>query len=287
MCIIRPYTWYGGKIRFLIPLWFLIPRHSVWVEPFMGSAALTLNHPRSMHEVVCDIDSDLICFMRTLADSGKYKNLMEQLGRLEYSEETFLTAKQHKANGYAGLDDVGRSVMVYVTISQSFNSVRKSFSRGKSTQQYKEDILFYLPKVHERLQGVEILNGDALDIIHDYKHNADAFLFLDPPYRKDLRGKSAGKVYTVEMPDVEQIRFLETVKDASCKAMLCGYRSDTNDLYDKYLLSHGWKCYKVMDIVKACQTKEHKDMGHEFIWVNYQLPELAKYVISMEEYSSL
>ena len=71
--------------------------------------------------------------------------------------------------------------------------------------------------------------------------------------------------------------------------MLCGYKTEQGiDLYDRYLLPHGFKCYKLTDIVKACQvSREHKDMGHEFIWVNYELPENAKYVISMEEYNSL
>lgn len=286
MCIIRPYTWYGGKIRFLIPLWFLIPRHLVWVEPFMGSAALTLNHAKSKREIICDMDSDLIFFMRTLADQRKGTQLIKRLYQLEYSEETFLHAKQQRENGYAGLDDVERAAMIYVTITQSFNSTRKNFSRGKNSWQYRTDIMFHLTKVHERLQGVEILKRDALEVIRQHKNNPDAFLFLDPPYRKPLRGKGAGNVYAVEMPEDEQIHLLETIRDSVCKVMLCGYRAESNDLYDEYLIPYGWKCYKVKDIVKACQTIEHKDIGHEFIWVNYQLPEAAKYVISLKEYGT-
>ena len=59
-----------------------------------------------------------------------------------------------------------------------------------------------------------------------------------------------------------------------------------NDLYDIYLLPYGWKCYKLAEVVKACQGK-NKNMAEEFIWINYELPDSAKYVISMKEYSSL
>lgn len=70
--------------------------------------------------------------------------------------------------------------------------------------------------------------------------------------------------------------------------MLCGYKTETGtDLYDAYLLPYGWHCYKLADIVKACQTTKQKDIAQEFIWVNYELPEMAKYVISMKEYQSI
>lgn len=69
--------------------------------------------------------------------------------------------------------------------------------------------------------------------------------------------------------------------------MLCGYKAkEGKDLYDIYLLPYGWKCYKLAEVVKACQGK-NKSMAEEFIWVNYELPESAKYVISMKEYNSM
>lgn len=82
---------------------------------------------------------------------------------------------------------------------------------------------------------------------------------------------------------------LKTMRSARCKIMLCGYKTEKGvDLYDKYLLPYGWKCYKLADIVKACQvTKAKKDIAQEFIWVNYELPTSAKYVISLKEYNSL
>lgn len=283
MCIIRPFTWYGGKLRFIQWLQFLIPSHTIWCEPFMGSAAFTLNHSRSEREIINDFDSDLVCLMRTLKNQQNYREFIKSLLTLEYSEKVFQTAKDYKKNKYYGLTDVERALWEYVLISQSFNSSRKSFSRGNTTFNYHMDILHNLPKVHDRLQNVEIRQGDAITLIENLKDYENTFMYLDPPYLAETRAKGARNVYGKEMSDPEQIRLLNTIQQAKCKIMLSGYKSE---LYDRYLLPYGFKRYKLCDIVKSCQYVKNgkKDIAEEFIWVNYQLPDTAKYLISLKEY---
>lgn len=288
---IRAYRWYGGKLRMVDTILFLIPKHTAYYEPFMGSAAVLLNHPRSELEVINDLDSDIVHFMQTLADREKGKVLVERLSKLWYGKSEFENAMACKYRNYEGLDDIDKAVMVYTLITQSFNCTRKAFSEKayKDTWTYRMDIQFHLPKVYERLENVRIKNMNGIDLLGKIVDNPDAFAFVDPPYRKELRGKGADKAYACELPQVEQVRLLETIKNAKCKIMLCGYRSNSGvDLYDRYLLPHGWKCYKLADVVKACQSMDgHKDMAEEFIWVNYELPKQAKYVISMKTYSSI
>lgn len=94
-------------------------------------------------------------------------------------------------------------------------------------------------------------------------------------------------MYACELPDNEQRRLLETVRSCQYKVLLCGYKEQgKEDLYDRFLLPYGWKCYKLKDLVKTCQVKKQKDVGQEYIWVNYKLPDLARYTISMKEESS-
>ena len=286
MYIIRPFTWYGGKLRMLLELLCLIPLHTVWCEPFMGSAVVTLNHARSEKEIINDFDSDLVNFFKVLQDHNKGRRMIEKLLTLEYSKETFEIAKQYKKNKYDGFSDVERAVWEYVLIFQSFNSVRKSFSKGKTTFNYQMDILTNLFEVQSRLKNVDIRQGDGVALIDSLKDNEEAFLFLDPPYVADTRAKGARDIYGKEMSDHEQIRLLETIQHAKSKVLLCGYESR---LYDEYLLTHGYKRYKLCDIVKACQFVEgrKKDIAEEYIWVNYELPFAAKYAISLKEYSCL
>ena len=78
---------------------------------------------------------------------------------------------------------------------------------------------------------------------------------------------------------------LETIKDADCKIMLCGYADENGDcLYDEYLFPYGWKRYKLADLTQACERVEkgkERKAGKEFIWVNYTLPECAEYFIAL------
>lgn len=283
MYIIRPFTWYGGKLRMLLELLCLIPLHTIWCEPFMGSAVVTLNHARSEKEIINDFDSDLVNFFKVLQDQTKGRQMIDKLLKMEYSRETFETAKQYKKDKYTGFSDVERAVWEYVLISQSFNKTRKSFSESKDTFKFHMDILQNLFEIQKRLKNIEIHQGDGTALIDSLKDKKDAFLFLDPPYVADTRAKGARNVYGKEMSDPEQVRLLKTIQHAKSKILLCGYESR---LYDEYLLPYGYKRYKLCDIVKACQFVEgkEKDFAEEFIWVNYELPFSAKYAISLKEY---
>lgn len=266
-----------------------MPEHETYAELFMGAASLYLNHPRSPVEIINDLDSDLAMFWKTLADRKQGKKLVELLCNLQYDKTVFDEALKHRNNHFRGLDDVQKAVAIYVLISQSFNATRKNFSRTgyKDTETYQADIISNLPAVYERLAGVEVLNKNAIDLIEKFSENEDAFLFLDPPYRHDLRGKGATSAYACELPHCEQVRLLKAIRHAKCKILLCGYKSEKNDLYDTYLLPHGWKCYRLCEVVKACQVSKVKDMAQEYVWVNYELPKLAKFVINTTECSSL
>lgn len=112
--------------------------------------------------------------------------------------------------------------------------------------------------------------------------NANAFVLLDVPYLPEMRASNALDIYGYEMSTKEHIHMLETIRDAKCCIMLCGYRrKNGNDLYDEYLIKHGWKHYKLAELVKSCQNKKEKDIAEEWIWVNYELPSFAKYVIDL------
>lgn len=285
----KAFSWYGGKNRMTHRINFLIPEHTAYYEPFMGSAAVLLNHPRSRLEVINDLDPDIYHFMKTLADREKGRALIGRLWGAWHGRAFFEEALCARQDNYGGLDDVEKAAMIYILITQSFNCTRKSFSRGgyRNTSDYRDDIQFNLPQVHERLRDVRIRNMDGIDLLGRIASHESAFAFVDPPYRKELRGKNADRAYACELPHDQQVRLLETIQDAKCRIMLCGYRSEEGtDLYDSLLLPHGYKCHKLMDIVKACQNKENKDIAQEFIWVNYRLPDIAGHVISLREYGT-
>lgn len=283
--VIKAFRWYGGKVRMVETIKALFPDFIEYYEVFAGSGAVLLNQSRKQCMVLNDLDEELYHFWNILANRTIGQDLVQNLMKLEYSEAVFNKALEYQKCHFNDLDDVEKAMQIYILISQSFNCTRKNFSaKGyKDTNAYRRDIAFNMPKVYGRLDGVRILNVDGIELLSKIKNKPDAFAFCDPPYRKELRGIGADNAYKCEMSDSEQIRLLETIQDAHCKIMLCGYKVQTGqDLYDTYLLPHGWKCYKLAEIVKSCQTKKKKDIGQEFIWINYELPPTAKYIISMK-----
>lgn len=286
----RFFRWYGGKIRMLEKLEALIPEHQIYLEPFVGSGALALNHIRSPVEIINDLDGDIINLFRVMSDREKGRELTDRLLKVPYDRKIFNAVREEQKNNFTGYNSIEKAVLTYILISQSFNATRSSFSKGgyASTELYHMDMLDNLPKVYERLENVQIYNVDALDLLSCYVDNPEVFAFLDPPYRHDLRGKNADKVYKCEMSETQQIKLLKIIQNAQAKILLCGYKAEKGiDLYDAYLLPYGWKCYKLMEVPKSAQNKSTKDFATEYFWCNYELPMWAGYYISQKEYSSL
>lgn len=284
------FRWYGGKIRMLEKLEALIPEHQIYMEPFIGSGALALNHIRSPVEIINDLDGDIANLFRVMSDREKGNELIERLSHVAYDRTVFDAAREEQRNNFKGYNSIEKAVLTYIMISQSFNAARSSFSKGgyASTELYHQDMLDNLPRVYERLEHVKIFNVDALDLLECYVDNEKVFAFLDPPYRHDLRGKNANKIYKCELSEIQQIRLLKIIRNAKAKILLCGYKAEKGiDLYDAYLLPYGWKCYKLMDVPKSAQNKATRDIATEYVWCNYELPIWSGYYISLKEYSTL
>lgn len=284
------FRWYGGKIRMLEKLEALIPEHKIFLEPFVGSGALALNHIRSPVEIINDLDGDIINLFRVMSDREKGRELIDRLLKVPYDRKIFDAVREEQKNNFTGYNSIEKAVLTYILISQSFNATRSSFSKGgyASTELYHQDMFDNLPKVYERLENVKIYNVDALDLLPCYVDNPKAFIFLDPPYRHDLRGKNADRAYKCEMSETQQIKLLKIIGNAQAKILLCGYKAEKGiDLYDVYLLPYGWKCYKLMEISKSAQKKDAKDFATEYVWCNYELPIWSGYYISLREYSTL
>lgn len=264
------FEYYGGKNRISDKLNDLMPESKIYIEPFVGSGATLLNRARSGMEIINDFDSAISNFYKVLADGETGKELLEKIYRLPYDEKLFDMAHEHQGNNFYKVSDFDKALLTFVLVTQSYNSARRQFSRGDcQTGSYQRKIRSNLPKVYERLQGVQVQNRNALDIITDMKDNPDVQMYLDPPYLHSLRGEGADKAYFKEMEYIDHVRMLETIRDAKCRILLSGYHAGKNDLYDAYLLPHGWKSQELTKVIKSSQRQKERDIASEWVWLNY------------------
>ena len=280
--------WTGGKYRVLGILYPLFPDCEEYYEPFLGSGAVLINKPRAYREVANDLDRELYILHKVMADKASEEELLKRLRALGENEAVFEealeTLEEYKeCVGLTREDEIRIAMSKYVSVSLSFNGTGRNFSSSGKLRVAGYEGTFKFDTICDRYQGVEFHNMDGVELMEEVKRNQNAFVFADPPYVQGLRGNK--KIYKCEMGDEVQIRMLETIKNAACKIMLCGYADENGDsLYDEYLFPYGWKRYKLADLTQACERVEkgkERKAGKEFIWVNYTLPECAKYFIAL------
>lgn len=278
--LIKFFSWIGSKLRCFREIIMLIPYETeFYYEACAGGAAVLLNKHRHKYECINDLDPELYNLYKLMSDKVKGKILLKRLFSLKHDEVLFNKAREAQKNEFKGLDKLDMAVMTFILITQSFNAGRKSYRKNVSQRDYTFELNKHLPRVFKRLQNVEVKNMDAIELIDSIRENDKAFVLLDVPYLHELR--KSKNIYEFEMPTDWHKKMLETIRDAKCKIMLCGYREkDANNLYDEYLAPYGWKHYKLADLPKSCQNKDTKDIAEEWVWLNYRPNMCSRYFIN-------
>lgn len=266
------FAYYGGKTRFAPWIASLLPTHRVYVEPFAGSAAVLLAKAPVRHEVLNDLDGQVVNFYRVLRE--RCEDLELAVSLTPYSREEYALADFDEP----GIDDLERARRWWVRSTQGFGqSATKATGWSISTQQNSprmHQITNRMPRfaaVAERLRHVFIENQPALDIIERHASTSDACLYLDPPYLASTR--TAPNCYRHEMGDDDSHRALAaSVEDAKAHVVVSGYASP---LYDEDLFA-GWHRVERQVVRRAGNGRTRRlDNAVEVLWSNRPLADAA------------
>lgn len=198
----------------------LIPRHTVYVEPFAGGAAVFFAKPwpkatnnNHYREVLNDKDKRIINFYQQLRDNGQV--LCDKLALTLCSEDENKTAKDLNCE-----DKLEAARRYYVNVQQSFSNVigggwiRNVFSRNSAATWANK--INQLPDYIDRMASVYIACDDALKIIKQWD-SPQTFFYCDPPYPNADQGHYHG--YT--MQDFQAL--VDTLKDVQGSFILSNY----------------------------------------------------------------
>lgn len=196
----KPFAYYGAKINLSPEIIKLIPKHTVYVEPFCGSATIFFTKPfpqvtNSHHyrEVLNDHDESIINFFKILQDEKLSVELAEKINLTPYSEKVHRESKifdrENKLNW---------AYQFYANAQMSFSGKigagwrRATFGRNAAMSFSNSSDLRYFA---ERLLTVYLSCDDALKIIKDWD-SPQTFFYLDTPYPEADQGHYAG--YTTD-----------------------------------------------------------------------------------------
>jgi len=196
-----PISYYGGKQRMSRHIVPLIPRHTVYVEPFAGGLSVMFAKPypevtnhQHYREVVNDLNSNLVNFYQVLRTRGD--ELRQALELTLYSREEYDLSKTPYPDD---LDSLERARRYYFNLNTSFTS-KENGGLGRSVVgpnhafQFKSKV-DRLGEVVDRFSGVYVENRDALQVIRDWD-SPQTFFYCDPPYPNTDQGHYDG--YSVQ-----------------------------------------------------------------------------------------
>jgi DNA adenine methylase len=258
-----PFSYFGSK--FMIADWIIshFPAHSIYIEPFGGSACVMIKKRPARHEVFNDLNSEVVNFFRVLREPAKLAELTRLLELTPYSREEYLAAWDRPA----GLDPVEAARRFFIHCEMSFARNPNTFTvfskattkRGSRPGCFRTRIAA-LPAVARRLGMVTVENMPALELLRKFDQPG-ALFYCDPPYVAATRTAFVGDYKSFEMAVDDHVELAAALASLKGCAVVSGYQCD---LYDT--LYAGWRRLDK----EACTLRGEKRT--ESIWLSPNIP---------------
>lgn len=186
-----PFSYYGGKQRLAKRIVKLLPPHTVYCEPFCGSAAVyfkkglpPITNNDHYREVLNDTNQQLIGFFRDMQDPVKRAELIERLEWTLYSQDEYKLAK-------AGSDSWSWFCNLQMSFASNFNGgfgIRLLGANGSASHFNSVD---RIKSFRDRFKYTTIMNEPALKVIQRMDSPQTCF-YVDPPYPSTNQGHYSG-----------------------------------------------------------------------------------------------
>ena len=259
-----PITYYGGKQKLVSTIIPLLPKHTLYCEPFVGGGAVFWAKEQSEVEVINDTNRELINFYQCVQND--FVSLEKEVRITLHSRDLYNDAI-HIYTRPKMFSELKRAWAVWALASMGFGSIiGGSFGYDKSKRTTSKKIsnkrISFTEEFAIRLQEVQIECADAIRIINSRDSKASLF-YVDPPYFNSDCGHYDG--YTIE--DFEL--FLKTLSKVEGKFLLSSYPSD---ILSEFTRKHGWSTRKIESGV-SINNKGNKPNKRktEVLTANYKL----------------
>jgi DNA adenine methylase len=227
-----PTSYYGGKQNLVTTILPLIPKHTTYVEPFVGGGAIFWSKSKSEVEIINDNNRELINFYEVVQSEFVELEKMIRISlhsRSLHNDATVIYNNPHM------FSRIKRAWAVWVLAAQSFSAMLDGSwgydkQKGTTSQKITNKRDSFTMDYAIRIQNVQIECTDALRIIRSRDYPG-AFIYCDPPYYNSDCGHYDG--YTRE--DFEEL--LKALSLMQGKFLMSSYPSD---ILKEYTKENGW-----------------------------------------------
>lgn len=261
-----PLTYYGGKQRLAGQIVALMPRHTAYLEPFAGGAAVLFSKPPADRETLNDLDGQIMRFWRALRD--RPDELASAVACTPYSRAEWEASREPVE------DDVEAARRLLVRFSQSWSKEGKSWSppaiAKASMNRWQPRTWQAMPErirvAAGRLAGVCLEQVDAVEMIGRW-NLPDTVIYVDPPYvGPDRRHLSHGYSHDLT-PDLWP-RLVDALAEVEHAAvLLSGYPNDEVERL-------GWRSMQLEALSGVAPRSSGKRYAvPETLWLSPAVPE--------------
>ena len=203
--------------------------HYHYIEPYFGSGAVFFTKEPSPHELVNDLNGEVVNFFRALRDQTD--ELCWLLETTPWSREEYDLSD----TGTGDLLEDARRFVVRVWQAHASDLAKKTGWKNRGSKQRArgmsvrwQRVPSELAEIAHRLKDAEIENRPALDVMKRFS-GQNCLIYVDPPYLPSTRTQ---KMYGREMTEAEHVEMLGVLLAHRGPAVLSGY---DNDIYNSAL----------------------------------------------------
>lgn len=263
-----PISYYGGKQKLAATIVSLIPKHTLYCEPFIGGAAVFFAKRPSEVEVINDTNRELVNFYRVAKED--FVSLEKEVRISLHSRDMHRRASVIYTNPDM-FSDLKRAWAVWVLSSQSFSAQLDGtwgfdISSNTTTKKIHHHKSGFTEELAIRLQNCQIECADALYIIGS-RDSENTFFYCDPPYYNSDCGHYDG--YSLQ--DYESLLYLLT--KIKGKFLLSSYPSS---ILEKYTRSQQWQKMAFRQKVSVNAKAGNQKTKTEMLVANYPIAEQLK-----------
>ena len=254
-----PISYYGGKQTMLPYILPLIPKHEVYTESFFGGGAVFWAKTPVKTEIINDFNANVYNFYKVL--QTRFVELQNLVQQSVVSREAYKSALVIYHAPFAFTEVQRAWAFWYATNCGFSNQVGncRITTNSKNVSALNNKIINFTDTYSARLQGVQIDNNDATEIIARYD-TPNTFHYIDPPYIGANQGHYGG--YTQEHFN----ELLNTLSQIKGKFILSSYQ---NEELEKYVNQFSWKQHKVLLHLGSSHTKNKK--RQEVLTINFEI----------------